>query len=222
MSREDTIKKLLSPEMYEVYIKMAQGGIIENDTPDTTDTNEPMTFKDTIQDVTAIGALIMKRAIEYTPVKTGELRRSIYIKTIGSGIAIGYSKDYAIYVHEIGFYTHKSPTRYKFLEDAAIEVVLETQTNYDVTISYDPLEVYVNVPNLGADLLDIKIKEMNTRTVENKNKVWDDFINYDESTASESDRLYHNKMKQFFEYWRTRHHNDWAILGEWVDRTRHE
>ena len=129
MSREDTIKKLLSPDMYEVYVKMAQGGIALNDyTPQPGVTDDTMNFKAVIQDVTTIGALIMKRAIEYTPVKTGELRKSIYIKSVGSGIAIGYSKDYAIYVHEIGFYNHASPTQYKFLEEAAYEVALETDT----------------------------------------------------------------------------------------------
>lgn len=223
MSREDTIKKLLSTEMYEVYVKMAQGGVVLNDyVPDSTTTDESMKFKDVIQDVTTIGALIMKRAIEYTPVKTGELRRSIYIKNVGSGIAIGYSKDYAIYVHEIGFYQHKIPTQYKFLEDAAFEVALETDTPYRISISYDPLEVYVNVPNMGAELINIKAKGNVNRLASRKNKVWNDFINYDVNTASEEDKLYHNKMEQFFNYWRTRHYGDWCILDEWQDRNRHK
>ena len=81
MSREDTIKKLLSPEMYEVYIKMAQSGIGLNDyTPQPGVTDDTLNFKEIIQDVTTIGALIMRKAIEYTPVKTGELRKSIYIR----------------------------------------------------------------------------------------------------------------------------------------------
>ena len=198
MSREDTIKKLLSPEMYEVYIKMAQSGIGLNDyTPQPGVTDDTLNFKEVIQDVTTIGALIMRKAIEYTPVKTGELRKSIYIRNEGSGIAIGYSKNYAIYVHEIGFYEHKEPTRYKFLEEAAFEVALETDTPYRISISYDPLEVYVNVPNLGEELINIKAKEKVNRLVARKNKVWNDYINYDENTASESDKLYHNKMTQF-------------------------
>lgn len=223
MSREDTIKKLLSPDMYEVYVKMAQGGVALNDyNPQPGVTDDTLNFKQVVQDVTTIGALIMRKAIEYTPVKTGELRKSIYIKNVGSGIAIGYSKDYAIYVHEIGFYNHKSPTQYKFLEEAAFEVALETDTPYRVSISYDPLEVYVNVPNMGADLVSIKAKEKVNKLIARKNKVWNDFINYDDSTASESDRLYHNKMEQFFNYWRTRQYGDWWIMDEWQDRNRHD
>jgi len=72
MSREDTIKKLLSPEMYQVYVSMAQGGLIaNNDINKPNETDDALNLKQVIQDVTTIGALIMKRAIEYTPVKTG-------------------------------------------------------------------------------------------------------------------------------------------------------
>jgi hypothetical protein len=223
MSRENTIKKLLSPEMYQVYVSMAQGGLIaNNDIDKPNETDDALNLKQVIQDVTTIGALIMKRAIKYTPVKTGELRKSIYIKNIGSGVAIGYSKDYAIYVHEIGFYYHKSPTKYKFLEDAAFEVALETNTPYRISISYDPLEVYVNVPNLGADLVTIKAREKVNRLISRKNKVWQDFINYDDSKATESEKLYHEKMEQFFNYWRALGYGDWWILDEWQDRNRHD
>lgn len=223
MSREDTIKTLLSPEMYQVYVSMAQGSLIaNNDIDKPNETDDALNLKQVIQDVTTIGALIMKRAIEYTPVKTGELRKSIYIKNIGSGIAIGYSKDYAIYVHEIGFYYHESPTKYKFLEDAAFEVALETNTPYRISISYDPLEVYVNVPNLGADLVTIKAREKVNRLISTKNKVWQDFINYDASKATESEKLYHEKMVKFFNYWRTQGYGDWWILDEWQDRNRHD
>ena len=223
MSREDTIKKLLSPDMYEVYGKMTEGGVALNDynfQPGVTD--DTLNFKQVVQDVTTIGALIMRKAIEYTPVKTGELRKSIYIKSVGSGVAIGYSKDYAIYVHEIGFYNHKSPTQYKFLEEAAFEVALETNTPYRIAISYDPLEVYVNVPNMGAELINIKAKEKVNKLITSKKKVWSDYVNYDDNTASESDKLYHNKMEQFFNYWRTRRYGDWWLLDEWQDRNRHD
>lgn len=223
MSREGTIKKLLSPEMYQMYVSMAQGGLIaNNDINKPNETDDALNLKQVIQDVTTIGALIMKRAIEYTPIKTGELRKSIYIKNIGSGIAIGYSKDYAIYVHEIGFYYHESPTKYKFLEDAAFEVALETNTPYRISISYDPLEVYVNVPNLGADLVTIKAREKVNRLISTRNKVWQDFINYDASKATESEKLYHEKMVKFFNYWRTQGYGDWWILDEWQDRNRHD
>ena len=93
-----------------------------------------------------IASLIMKKAIEYTPYKTGRLRDSIYMEPLEQGIKIGYKADYAIYVHEIGFYQHKEPTRYKFLEDAAYEVALEHKTNYRISISYEPLAVYINIP----------------------------------------------------------------------------
>ena len=47
--------------MYEVYIKMAQGGVALNDyTPQPGVTDDTMNFKEVIQDVNYNGALIMK------------------------------------------------------------------------------------------------------------------------------------------------------------------
>jgi len=80
----------------------------------------------------------------------------------------------------------------------------------------------VNVPNLGADLVTIKAREKVNRLISTKNKVWHEFINYDASKATESEKLYHEKMKKFFTYWRTQGYGDWWILDEWQDRNRHD
>ena len=168
-----------------------------------------------------IASLIMKKAIEYTPYKTGRLRDSIYMEPLEQGIKIGYKADYAIYVHEIGFYQHKEPTRYKFLEDAAYEVALETETPYRVSISYEPLAVYINVPGQGVDLFKIKDKERENKKLENKTKVWEEYTNYNDKEASEEERIYHNKMAEFFEYWQNKGYGYWWVLDEWQDRNRH-
>lgn len=172
--------------------------------------------------MTTIAALIMKRSIDYTPVDTGKLVKSIYIRNEGPGIAIGYKVDYAIHVHEIGFYNHEEPTRYKYLEEAAFEISIETETTYRISISYDPLEVYINVPNKGVELVDIKNREKSNKLLETKKRVFAEYVDFNEETASDVEKIYHEKMKQFFEYWRRSNHGDWWILDEWQDRTRHD
>ena len=168
-----------------------------------------------------LASLIMKKAIEYTPYKTGRLRDSIYMEPLEQGIKIGYKADYAIYVHEIGFYQHKAPTQYKFLEEAAYEVALEYQTNYRISISYEPLAVYINVPELGIDLFKVKDKEKENKKLENKAKIWEEYTNYNDKEASEEERIYHNKMTEFFEYWQNKGYGYWWVLDEWQDRNRH-
>lgn len=50
-------------------------------------------------------------------------------------------KDYSRYVHEIPYYNHKAPTRYKYLEDAAFEVAAEFRNEgieYPISMVYFP------------------------------------------------------------------------------------
>lgn len=68
------------------------------------------------------------KALEYCPVKDGDLRESGYLEAERQRgkavVAIGFGKggqpDYAIYVHELP-YQHEAPTRSKFLEAALDE-----------------------------------------------------------------------------------------------------
>lgn len=70
-----------------------------------------------------------KKSQDYCPVKTSALKKSGYIeKTSFRGkprVEVGYARggkpNYAIYVHEMTGYNHRSPTRAKFLQVALEE-----------------------------------------------------------------------------------------------------
>lgn len=68
------------------------------------------------------------KALEYTPVASGELRQSGYLEkeqyrdnaVAVIGFGRGGNPPYAIYVHEMPFH-HEAPTRSKFLQSAVDE-----------------------------------------------------------------------------------------------------
>ena len=229
MSSENTLRSLMSAGMYEAYIRMSLSEAIteiEDDTTPkdsgvTTNTGNVQTQKDIMKEVILLGGLIMQRAIIYTPVDKGNLVSSIYMKQVGAGVMIGYNCDYAIFVHEVGFNYHKPPTQYKFLEEAAFEIAMEDEVQYRVSITYDPLAVYVNVEGTGSDLVSIKATERVNRLTSRKTKILNAFLNFDKDTASIEDNLYQSKMEQFFDFYRGMGHNDWSIVDEWQDRNRH-
>lgn len=223
LNNDSLVNNALDNYMSNAYASMSQNDIKYNNYQNTRKKiADQQSISKTVFEVTSIGAKIMQRAIKYTPVKTGALRNSIYLRRIGLGVAIVYDSKYALYVHEIGFYNHKHPTRYKFLEEAALEIALETDTSYRISISYSPLAVYVNIPGMGADIVSIKINEINNKKQSSKDKAWNDYINYDDDIASDDERLYNDKMKQFFEYWHNKRQGDMWILEEWQDRNRHD
>lgn len=86
-------------------------------------------FEDASEDI-MLEALqpTFQKALEYTPVLTGELRASGYLEKAGfrgkprveMGFARGGNPRYAIYVHEIP-YSHEPPTQWKFLQKALME-----------------------------------------------------------------------------------------------------
>ena len=171
---------------------------------------------------------ILRQTLIYVPVDTGNLRKSIYIRPYDNGFVIGTDCSYAIYVHEIGANYHKPPTQYKYLEDAAFEVITsykaETGIELPVTIEYNPLRVFIGVDNSpGESLTGVKAKEKQLTTPEAYQRLWDDFINFDVDAATDADLIYFEKMYNFFEYYKnTRHFNTMAILNEWADRLRHK
>lgn len=68
-------------------------------------------------------ALVVKNeSVRLTPVDTSNLRNSAYTETFQStgtsGVEIGYTADYAPYVHERIELSHAPPTQAKFLEEA--------------------------------------------------------------------------------------------------------
>lgn len=99
--------------------------------------------------VDALARAIYARALHYTPVKTGNLKKSAVLEVLSDRATIRYTAPYATYVHEIPA-LHKRPTQYKFLELAAVEIGLGS--GIPITISYNPLELYINQPDLGSPI----------------------------------------------------------------------
>jgi hypothetical protein len=103
-----------------------------------------------------IAKQIFMRSLYYCPIDTGALKRSAYVKSDDfKYIDIGYSKDYAMYVHELLNNFHLRPTRAKFLEDAVMDVCnvnSKLWTLNDISIivyiSYDPLFVRITSKTL--------------------------------------------------------------------------
>ena len=72
-------------------------------------------------------ALVLKGATQrVVPIDLGNLRSSAFVRKIGAGfktrMIVGYSADYAVYVHENLNAMHKEGTRAKFLSGPAIEL----------------------------------------------------------------------------------------------------
>lgn len=83
----------------------------------------------------------------WTPKDTGNLRNSFYRR----GTELGYTAPYAVYVHENSNNLHSPPTRYKWLEDAAIQTATECSFIGRIGITYEPLAIHIN-SNQGSTL----------------------------------------------------------------------
>lgn len=225
-----TLHYLLSPETYAAYRAMLKGGLIDPQFGPDTQENKDVPSDEEIHNNTIelLAFNILRRSLYYTPVKTGTLRDSIYIKKYGKAYEIGYTAEYAVYVHEIEYNRHNYPWQYKFLEDAAFEVLEDyfnaTKTLIPMTIQYNPLRVFIGEEDTpGESLINIKWTSKQTRgNVAYYKNLLNNFLNFDPDTASDSDRAYYNKMKDFFDFYRSsRKLGDWAIIDYWVDRNRH-
>jgi hypothetical protein len=117
--------------------------------------------------VEAIASAIFRLAYYYTPVKTGKLRSRLEIKRINAGhYKVFYNMDdndvYQIYVHEKLENYHERPTRAKFLEDAAVEIINKyvltdeySREMINVNFGFEPLgvDVYMEMFVRGTDRL---------------------------------------------------------------------
>lgn len=232
ISSEATLNSLLGNELFTVYRHYKNGNNLigyGQDTDSNTDNNIPQITEDIVNNTYPLLAFkILRLAIEYTPVDTGKLRSSSYLKPYGTGFVVGYDCEYAVHVHEVGDNKHKFPTQYKFLEDAAMEVLEEyyndTGNIINITIEYNPLRVFIGVDNPpGQKLANIKIKEAINKTQATYNRLLNNFHNWDPDTASEADNEYYNKMSEFFDYYTyKRHRSEQHIIELWVDRLRHK
>lgn len=220
-NKDIVLRNMLSWTDYIAYTRYRDGVLDSED-------NKQNIFELNSNVKAIIAYKILHRAILYTPVNTGKLRNSVYIKPYEDGYEVGYTCDYAIYVHEIGVNYHKPPTQYKYLEDAAFEILNEYKADTDielpVTIEYNPLRVFIGVDNSpGESLTGIKANEQLLNKPETYEKLLNDFMNFDYDTGSDADKAYYDKMADFFNYYENyRHMNTMAILREWIDRQRHK
>lgn len=170
-----------------------------------------------------IAELIFKEAFRLTPMKTGSLRKSMYVRPYKDGYVVGYDAEYAVYVHEIGFYTHKPPTQYKFLEDAGYNVYSSmrkqaSQLGITLNMEYEPLRLFIGVTKApGQSLMKIKKNEKKTRTkmpaIEFLRLLEKGAFNYEVAT----------EFMSFYDYWkRSGRYSILDITEQYLDRIRHD
>lgn len=107
---------------------------------------------------------ILIRSLYYCPIDTGALKKSSYIENTNDGFKVGYTIDYAHYVHELLNNAHYAPTRAKYLEDAAIDIWNhnnELWTDEDIPISiyisYYPLYIIVSSEPISDDSVELLV-----------------------------------------------------------------
>lgn len=189
--------------------------------------------------------MIYNRAKNYTPVDTGRLRDSLYRAKEDYGYTIAYDDSsfprddhgltYAYYVHEIPYYKHEGITRYKFLEDAAVEVLADynasrPDTPIYASIEYTPLAVHITMDDKakmpGAMLIgEKKKKKLETegrKARARHNKIakagYDAVSQEDYNWAVEVDSLF----DQIAGYWRNKGISEegiWAYVGQKADES---
>ena len=84
-----------------------------------------------------IANMILNLSQTYVPVDTGTLKRSGHIEKGTDGvIRVVYDCPYATLVHEIIDYHHEAPTRSKFLEEAAYDVLALVQSGNEIPFTF--------------------------------------------------------------------------------------
>lgn len=230
MWKDASLRMLLSKDAYMAYQKMKAGGMFEGQ-----EEKESEGFDPAEQDVEfenpyeVLAFMILKRALVYTPVDTGFLRNSAYIKkTKDGGYEIGYTADYSTYVHEIGVNRHKGKTQYKFLEDATIEGIESyVESGYGVppvNIQYKPLRIFIGEgDNPGKSIYRItNYNVIYAKDMAYRKRLESIFNSFEDGREfNEAQTVYLQKMQDFFNYYRyVRGMHDKDIMKEWIDRDR--
>lgn len=217
---QDAINKLLSlNNMYNTLV------VESIDTVGDSDTLDP-------DDIYAqIATYTLDKLLKYIPVNTGNLKSAIKITKYKNGFTI-YIDDkiapYAKYVHEIPFYEHKYPQRYKFLEDAAVETINEYITEIgfipSVKITYDPLCLYIGVSDApGTELAYISQKQ---KYINNQIQSYihdfeniDSIINSIKQNDSKKLKAYYTRLNNYKTYWHNRMHNNLdLVIHGWMEK----
>lgn len=179
-------------------------------------------------------SMIIELTLKYTPVDTGHLISTLYIKDYTNkdgerATEIGFDCDYAKYVHEIGFFYHEPPTRYKFLETAALETAERFGLIYSLSMSYSPLRLFINDSNKGENIQTIQSRKKYLE--ENKLDVYKRFIKeferYEQEPTDENmPEISALVFGRYMKYWRE-HSSRIQVLPEDIasafitDRARH-
>lgn len=187
MDADLALQKMLGPHGYLAYTKLIEGGGIT----DYGRNDDGSEVGNIVNKAYALIAFkVLRRALYYTPVDTGKLRDSSYIKPYKDGYVVGYDCDYAVHVHEVGFNYHEDPTQYKFLEDAAIEVLeehLEDTGLTDINIEYNPLRVFIGVKDApGKSIVAMGERRKSRLDFATYHRLLDLFLNFDRDTGNEA------------------------------------
>lgn len=109
-----------------------------------------------MQNRVSIVNMIFNLSQTYVPVDTGRLKESGHIEYGEDGkFRIVYDCLYSMWVHEIMEYRHASPTKAKFLEDAAYEVQSLVQQGNNVPFTFmfytDGHRIWLDLDTVDGD-----------------------------------------------------------------------
>jgi hypothetical protein len=134
---------------------------------------------------------ILIRSLYYCPIDTGALKKSSYIESVSDGFKVGYTKEYAHYVHELLNNAHYAPTRAKYLEDAATDIFnfsnelwTEEDIPISIYISYYPLYIIVTSDIISDDSVELLVSNFDT-VMSNRDDMYED----DEYTDEDSEYI---------------------------------
>lgn len=154
------------------------------------------------------------------------------VRSHGRGYEILYKAEYAAYVHEIPYYKHDAPTKYKFLEDAAIQVAQKYIADYgykvNIKMTYYPLACYVDCDNVpGESLWDITGRQEKQTDEYFASRIMTAFLNDEDLSYYGISDIDQEFLDNYIIYW-----SEWNefykreitfedIIKDWLVRTRH-
>lgn len=154
------------------------------------------------------------------------------VRSHGDGYEIVYKSSYASYVHEIPYYKHDAPTKYKFLEDAAIQVAQKYIADYEykvkIKMTYFPLACYIDCKGApGESLWDITKREENQTNEFFASRIMTAFLNDKDLSyygISDVDQDFLDNYVMYWSEWNEHYKREISfeeLIKDWLSRTRH-
>lgn len=150
--------------------------------------------------IRSIAMQIYTKSLYYCPIDTGRLKKSSKIQSIAGGEAykISYSTKYVLFVHELLHLSHIAPTRAKFLEDAAVDIInlnKDSWNSHNIIVSIDMLysqeEVAVVISSYPSSYYGFKNSNLfNNRSYVENNIDPESISNVSEDIDIEDDEYY--------------------------------